>query len=88
MTKTMTVSNKTFPIIGYAKPTSKGYKISQKPTLGGVPALSIPMMSDYKWQQLCLESRLKNPELYSEFEDVNASIARLQKWLKKNKISE
>ncbi|MGN0488383.1 MAG: hypothetical protein ACI4HO_03865 [Ruminococcus sp.] len=81
MDKTMTVSKTTFPIDGYAIPTVNGYKISTQPIQGSIPILSIPMMSDYKWQQECLKSRLKHPERYSEYEDVNATIAKLRKWL-------
>ena len=57
--------------------------IGLQPTadLGFVPILDIPQMSDYQWQKRCLESRLAHPERYAKFEDVDAHVARLRKWL-------
>ena len=49
--------------------------------LGLIPMLGIPQMSDYAWQEMALQSRLKNPERYRETEDVEATITRLQRWL-------
>lgn len=46
-----------------------------------VPLVDIPAMSDYRWQQHCLNDRLNNRELYSEYEDVDVTIDRLQSWL-------
>ena len=37
--------------------------------------------TDYEWQKLCLESRLRHPEAY-ETEDVNKTIKRLRKQIK------
>lgn len=48
---------------------------------GAVPIVGLPMMSDYKWIKGCLESRLKNPEIYAMFENVDEVIAQLQTWL-------
>ena len=47
----------------------------------------IKAMSDYKWQlACCLNDRLEDPEKYREGgEDVEATIAKLQKWLEEHK---
>ena len=54
--ETMEVCGRNYPVIGYV----------EDETLGTVPLLDIPMMSDYNWQLRPLQSRLKNPELYRE----------------------
>jgi len=47
-----------------------------------VPVVDIPQMSDYRWQELALQSRIENPELYREMGvDVDAEIARIKKQL-------
>ncbi len=71
--ETYEIAGKSFPVIGYAK----------QPGYGRVPIVNIPMMSDYKWQLMALESRLKDPEGYTERhgEDVPAVIERLKDWL-------
>ena len=69
--QTMKICDREYPILGY---------IETKQT-GIVPLVDIPMMSDYKWQEMALQSRMRNPEYYRETEDVEATIARLQKWL-------
>ena len=47
-----------------------------------VPMLDVPMMSDMKWQQLALQSRLEHRERYeARGEDVDATIARLRAWI-------
>lgn len=48
---------------------------------GSVPLVDLPMMSDYRWQQGCLESRLRHPEVYAKFENVEETVARLRQWL-------
>lgn len=48
---------------------------------GFVPILDIPQISDYQWQKSALESRLAHPERYAGKEDVEATVARLRKWL-------
>ena len=60
-----------FPIIDYVD--VEGY--------GRIPMIDIPQMSDYRWQQICLEKRLANPEYFAKREDVEATIAYLRKWL-------
>ena len=50
-----------------------------------LPLVDIPAMSDYRWQELALKSRLENPELYRLTEDVEAAIAYLRQWLKDNR---
>lgn len=82
MNKTIIVSGINFPISGYAIPTAERKCIeTPKPTKKSIPILSIPMMSDYKWQQQCLESRLKHPEWYVDEEDVEETILKIRKWL-------
>lgn len=47
-----------------------------------VPMLDVPMMSDMKWQQLALQSRLEHRERYEALgEDVDATIARIRAWI-------
>lgn len=71
--ETYEIAGKSYPVIGYAK----------QPGYGRIPIVDIPMMSDYKWQLGCLESRLKHPEVYAEHvgEDIPAVIERLKDWL-------
>lgn len=68
---TYTLSGKEYPITGYVK--TEEY--------GTLPIVGVPMMSDYKWMKGCLEGRLKNPEVYARFENVDEVIAQLQSWL-------
>lgn len=70
---TYTVAGKAFPVIGY---TDFNGKL--------VPLVNIPSMSDYKWQLECLQIRIEHPEYYSDTEDVEATIARLKKWLEEH----
>ena len=49
----------------------------------GVPVIELKMMSDYKWQLRCLQSRLQHPELY-DGEDVQQTTAKLVQWLKEH----
>ncbi len=49
---------------------------------GCFPEVEIKMMSDYKWQLMCLNDRLKNPDKYrKQGENVEEAIERLEKWL-------
>ena len=71
---TYTAAGKEFPIKGAIK-------------YGGdyVPLVDIHMMSDYRWQLNCLESRLRDPERYRGTDaNVNATILRLIDWLHDN----
>lgn len=34
------------------------------------PVIDMPMMSDYYWHLTCLESRLQQPHLYADSEDI------------------
>lgn len=51
--------------------------------MGDVPAIGLPIMSDYKFQRIALEDRLQYPEVYREVlgEDVELAIAGLRRWL-------
>lgn len=72
---TYTVSGQEFPVIGFVN--NGGHP---------VPLVDIPSMSDYKYQLMCLQSRLEDPEMYRNVlgEDVEAEIERLKKWLMEN----
>lgn len=66
----MNIGGRDYPVIGY---------VSTRET-GTVPLVDIPMMSDYKWDLECLESRKKHPEVYRKMgEDVEAVIAKLER---------
>lgn len=70
--KTMKIGSREYPVVGY---------VETKQT-GPIPLVDIPMMSDYRWHQLGLENRLKNPEIYrASGEDVDATIAQLRETL-------
>ncbi|MGM9615702.1 MAG: hypothetical protein ACI4V3_05240 [Faecousia sp.] len=71
--KTMQIGDKEYPITNYV--------ITKE--AGTVPLVDIPMIDDYKWHLSCLNSRLKNPEMYRTIlgEDVEAVIAELRKTL-------
>lgn len=60
-----------YPVTGYA----------EHENLGVFPVVDMPIMSNYNWKMNCLQDRLKNRELYAQFEDVDAAILRLQNWL-------
>lgn len=51
---------------------------------GIVPLADVPMMSDYKWQLLCLKDRMEHPEKYDKTENVAETIANIKKWLSEN----
>lgn len=45
----------------------------------------VETMPDYKWQLVCLNSRLRDPERYrAGGEDVEAVIAKLRQWLQEH----
>ncbi len=76
-TSTYNFGGREYPITGHVE--TKAF--------GTLPIVGIKMMSDYTWMKGCLESRLKNPELYAEHEDVDAVIATLRKWLAEHSAS-
>lgn len=45
-----------------------------------VPLVDVPMMSDYRWQQMALEDRIAHPEKYPE-EDLTVTVPHLRRWL-------
>ncbi len=53
-----------------------------------IPLVDIPQVSEVKWHKMCLESRLKHPELYRDNEDVDAMIEDLKKKIEKCEIKE
>jgi hypothetical protein len=71
--ETYEIAGKSYPVVGHA----------QQPGYGRMPIVNVPMMSDYKWQLMALESRLEHPERYAEHfgEDIPAVIERLKVWL-------
>lgn len=50
-----------------------------------IPVPDIRMMTDYKWQEMCLNDRLEHPEIYEDTEDVEATIQRLKNWLENHR---
>ena len=69
-----------FPIVGRVRSERVGQM---------VPLLDIPMMSDYKWQLSCYQSRIENREDYERLgEDVDMVLRKLEKWLSENKPEE
>ncbi len=52
--------------------------------VGAFPILDMQLVSDYRWQLDCLESRLQHPEFYTE-EDLPATVERLRRYLEKNR---
>lgn len=53
-----------------------------KTVFGCFPEVELKMMSDYKWQLMCLNDRLENPDKYrAQGENVEEHIEKLQKWL-------
>lgn len=82
---TVELGGKFFNAEGYIRTENGEVVKTIEGTEGAVPLVNFPMMSDYKWQLSCLESRLAHPEWYAEREDVNAVIASLRKWLEDHK---
>ena len=74
--RTYEIAGKRYPITGRIKHSGRE-----------IPIVGLKMMSDYKWQKMCLEDRLKNPDTYREHlgEDVDAVIAKLKTWLEEHK---
>lgn len=65
----------------------KDYPVTARVKMQGglnLPLVDLPMMSDYRWQQGCLESRLRHPEVYAKFENVEEVVANLRQWLAEN----
>lgn len=75
--ETMEIGGRSYPVMGY---------VSNQAT-GTVPLVDVPMMSDYRWTQKALKSRLKNPKVYREIlgEDVEAVIAKLLQQLEEHR---
>ena len=81
---TYELCGKKYPVKGHVRITDD----RGRPTGETIPIVDIPQMSDYQWQLDALNSRLKTPELYSPYEDVQAVISRLRKWLKEHESEE
>jgi len=69
MSKTMNVNGIDFRVIGEVKSEQLGKSI---------PMLDIPMMSDERWQELCVESARKH--FVKEFGNEPASDEEALKW--------
>ena len=66
----------------------KAFPVTGQEAVQGVgifPVVDLPMVSDYKWQLDCLESRLQHPEQYAEWEDVPATVGRIRAYLEEHK---
>ncbi len=76
MTEEVEIGGKMYPVSGKIE-TDNGVFI---------PILDVKMMSDIKWQRIGYEDRLRRPDIYREYVvgDVDATIAKLKKWLKEN----
>lgn len=61
----------------------KEYPITENlvTNIGTLPLVDIHMMTDEKWDRLCLESRKKHREKYAQYEDVDAVISELERRL-------
>ncbi len=70
---TYAIQGRVFPVKCYAV----------TPQTGPVPILDVPMLSDLKWNKMCLQSRLEHPEHYAATEDVGAVIADLRQLIAK-----
>ena len=74
---TVNICGKEYPVIGMVNVEGLDMHI---------PLVDMPMMSDYDYQRMCYEDRINNPEKYIGIdEDVNATIARLRKWLESHR---
>ncbi len=86
MSNTVAVSGIAYDVQGYVKADEAGNLRAVTPTtIGAMPIINIPLMSDYTWQKRCLEDRLKHPEKYADRENLPETIARLRKCLAENK---
>lgn len=76
MRREIELSGKKYPVTGNVQMDNGKF----------VPVLGVKMMSDIKWQRIGLEDRLRRPDIYREYvdADVDATIAKLKKWLKEN----
>lgn len=73
-TTTEIISGVFLPVRGYAALPGSGQTVPVVET-----------MPDYKWQLVCLNSRLRDPERYrAGGEDVEAVITKLRKWLQEH----
>lgn len=73
MLESINLAGKDYSVIGTSTAAS-----------GTFPIADIPLMSDYKWQENALKSRLLHPENYPN-EDVPRSITRIREWLRANR---
>lgn len=76
--KTYAIAGTDYPVIQMTNKAPDGTKL-KKP----VPLVDIPMMSDYRWQQMALEDRIAHPEKYPE-EDLTVTVPRLRRWLEEH----
>lgn len=79
---TIPTESKDIFIEGIGKVPVKANVESKK--CGIVSLVDVPMMSDYKWQLLCLKDRMEHPEKYDKTENVAETIANIIKWLSEN----
>lgn len=86
MNKTIEIQNITYPIIGYVKIDYCGdIKPTSHQDSKALPVADIPLMSDYRWQEMCLEDRVNNPEKYPDKEKLARDIEKLTSWLEEHK---
>ena len=79
----MCISGKFFPIEKWHCINENG-TLSEVPkgTPGAIPHLGVKMQSDFMWQYSGLVHRLEKYEQYTKYEDVDAAIERLKRWLR------
>lgn len=86
MSNTVAVNSIAYDVQEYVKEDEAGnLRAVTSTTIGAVPIINIPSMSDYTWQKRCLEDRLKHPDKYADRENLPETIASLRKWLAENK---
>ena len=78
--QTCEINEKVYPITGFVQAENK--ETGEELT---VPVVNIPIMSDRKYQMMCLNDRINYPEKYEAMENVEETVTKLQRWLREHK---
>lgn len=80
--ETYELNGKQYPIEGYANVVD-----DKGETTGQIPIIALPMMSDYHWFLISLDSRLRKPHLYED-ENIEDVKNHIKNWLVEHTTTE
>lgn len=84
MNNTIKIQDNACSVIEYVKVHNGNIEPAKPNESKAIPVNDIPLMNNYRWQELCLEDRLNNPEKYPDKEKLAREIERLTNWLEEH----